>query len=96
MKVKLLGALTCAIGLAGFPVASLAVQHLSFGVYTSNKPTAMVKKFKPMLKAIEKDLEARLGEPVKIRIQVAKDYTQGIQHLANGKVDFSEIGRAHV
>jgi len=94
MKMKLFVALTCAIGLAGFPVASLAVQNLSFGVYTSNKPTAMVKKFKPMLKAIEKDLEARLGEPVKIRIQVAKDYTQGIQHLATGKVDFSRFGPA--
>jgi phosphonate transport system substrate-binding protein len=94
MKMKLLAALACAIGLAGLPVVSLAVQHLSFGVYTSNKPTAMVKKFKPMLKAIEKDLEARLGEPVKIRIQVAKDYTQGIQHLADGKVDFSRFGPA--
>ena len=94
MKMKLLAALTCAIGLAGLPVTSLAVKHLSFGVYTSNKPTAMVRKFKPMLKAIEKDLEARLGEPVKIRIQVAKNYTQGIQHLANGKVDFSRFGPA--
>ena len=94
MKMKLLAALTCAVGLACLPVTSLAVQNLSFGVYTSNKPTAMVKQFKPMLKAIEKDLEARLGEPVRIRIQVAKDYTQGIQHLANGKVDFSRFGPA--
>ncbi|MCP3870378.1 MAG: PhnD/SsuA/transferrin family substrate-binding protein [Gammaproteobacteria bacterium] len=94
MKTKLLAILTCAIGLASSPITSLAKQHLSFGVYTSNKPTAMVKKFRPMLNALEKDLGNHLGEKVKIRIQVAKDYTQGINHLATGKIDFSRFGPA--
>lgn len=93
MNFKPIATLACLIGLA-FPASSMAVKHLSFGVYTSNKPTAMVKQFKPILNAIEKKLEARLGEPVRIRIQVAKDYTQGIQHLATGKVDFSRFGPA--
>jgi len=68
--------------------------ELSFGVYTSNKPTAMVRKFRPMLNALEKRLAAELDEPVKVRIQVAKDYSQGIEHLASGKVDFSRFGPA--
>ena len=94
MNFKPVATLACVIGLALFPVASMAVKHLSFGVYTSNKPTAMVKQFRPILNAIEKNLEARIGEPVRIRIQVAKDYTQGIEHLATGKVDFSRFGPA--
>jgi len=68
--------------------------ELSFGVYTSNKPTAMVRKFRPVFNAIEKRLAEELNEPVKIRIQVAKDYSQGIEHLASGKVDFSRFGPA--
>jgi phosphonate transport system substrate-binding protein len=68
--------------------------ELSFGVYTSNKPTAMVRKFRPVLDALEERLAEELGEPVKVRIQVAKDYSQGIEHLASGKVDFSRFGPA--
>lgn len=94
MNLKPVATLACLVGMVAFPVTSLAVKHLSFGVYTSNKPTAMVKKFRPMLNALEEDLEKRLGEAVKIRIQVAKDYTKGIEHLATGKVDFSRFGPA--
>ena len=71
-----------------------AMIHLSFGLYSSNKPTAMVKQFRPVLDIIEKRMTEMLGTRVKIRIQVAKDYPQGIEHLASGKVDFSRFGPA--
>lgn len=82
------------LGILLAPSLLFAVEQLNFGVYTSNKPTAMVKKFKPIMKAIEKHMSRNLGERVKIRIQVAKNYNQGISHLASGKVDFSRFGPA--
>ncbi len=67
---------------------------LKFGVYTSDKPSTMVKKFRPMLTVLESELTAQLGEPVKISMQVAKTYEQGIADLVQGRVDFSRFGPA--
>ncbi len=36
----------------------------------------------------------RLGEEVDVRLQIAKDYDQGIAQLTSGKVDFSRFGPA--
>ncbi len=67
---------------------------LSFGLYTSSKPSAMVRKFRPIVSVLEKKMSARLGERVRIRMQIAKNYQQGIEHLKVGKVDFSRFGPA--
>ncbi len=87
---------SCMLGLTLFALFGTAHGdvELSFGVYTSNKPTAMVRKFRPVLNALEERLGEELNEPVTIRIQVAKDYSQGVAHLASGKVDFSRFGPA--
>ncbi len=82
------------LGLSMAWATSSAMVELSFGVYTSEKPTEMVKKFRPMVNVIQQALSENLGEPVEIRIQVARSYTQGIEHLASGKVDFSRFGPA--
>jgi len=68
--------------------------RLNFGVYSSNKPTAMVRTFKPILNALETSMAEKLGTDVDIRMQIAKDYEQGIADLTNGKVDFSRFGPA--
>ena len=67
---------------------------LKFGVYTSDKPSTMVKKFRPALTVLESKLTAQLGEPVRISMQVAKTYEQGIADLVQGRVDFSRFGPA--
>lgn len=67
---------------------------LSLGLYTSNKPSAMVRKFRPIVKHLEKQMTEKLGQPVNIRMQLAKNYQQGIEHLTAGKVDFSRFGPA--
>ena len=67
---------------------------LSFGVYAADKPTVVVKKFKPVLKVLEKSLAQRLGEPVQIRLQVASTYEIGITNITTGKVDFARLGPA--
>ncbi len=67
---------------------------LSLGLYTSNKPSAMVRKFRPIVKHLEHQMAEKLGQPVNIRMQLAKNYQQGIEHLTAGKVDFSRFGPA--
>ena len=67
---------------------------LSLGLYTSNKPSTMVRKFRPIVKHLERQMEEKLGHPVNIRMQLAKNYQQGIEHLTAGKVDFSRFGPA--
>ncbi len=68
--------------------------RLNFGVYSSNKPTTMVRTFKPTLKALEASMSQKLNRSVDIRMQIAKDYDQGVADLINGKVDFSRFGPA--
>ncbi len=68
--------------------------RLNFGVYSSNKPSAMVKVYRPILKVLEENMSRHLERDVDIRMQIAKDYDQGISHLINGRVDFSAFGPA--
>lgn len=68
--------------------------RLNFGVYSANKPSAMVKVFRPVLKKLEITMSEKLQREVDIRMQIAKDYDQGISDLVNGRVDFSHFGPA--
>ncbi len=73
---------------------ALAEIQLNFGVYTSDKPTTMVRMFRPILNTLEQQLTEKLNEPTTIRLQVAKSYEQGIDDLTTGKVDFARMGPA--
>lgn len=86
--------LLCLLALVLASATATADVELRFGVYTSDKPTAMVRKFRPMLQALERRLSQTLGEPVDIRIDVAKDYDAGLDRLVRGTVDFSRFGPA--
>ena len=66
--------------------------RLDFGVYSSNKPSAMVRVFKPALNRLEERMSESLGREVDIRMRIAKDYDQGIAALTGGEVDFSHFG----
>ena len=95
-------ALARALGLALLGAAAVAAPagahaddgpvHLDFGVYSSNKPSAMVRTFKPTLNRLEESMSERLGREVDIRMRIAKDYDQGIADLTDGRVDFSHFG----
>ena len=65
---------------------------LTFGLYTSKKPTEMVKLYRPLLNLLEQNLAAELKEPVEIQLQVAKTYEDGIKALTEGTFDFSQVG----
>ena len=68
--------------------------ELNLGLYTSSKPSAMVTQFRPIVTQLEQRMAQKLGKPVRIRMQIARDYQQGIAHLTAGKVDFSRFGSA--
>lgn len=67
---------------------------LIFGVYTSDKPTTMVKKFRPLLNDLEDHLTQILKKNVEITMQVAHGYEKGIEDIVLGNVDFSRLGPA--
>ena len=77
-----------------FSAAAFAEITLTFGIYTSDKPTTMVTTFRPILNELEHKLSILLSEPVSIKMHVAKDYDQGIKDLVNGNVDFARMGPA--
>nr|WP_254604262.1 PhnD/SsuA/transferrin family substrate-binding protein [Leisingera sp. ANG59] len=76
------------------PGAAPAGTDLIFGTYAADKPTATVKKYQPFLSFLAKRMSEELGEPVTIRLKVAKEYEEGIRQLASGEVDFSRFGPA--
>ena len=80
--------------LAQGALASEPPLRLNFGVYSSNKPSAMVRVFKPALQELERLMGQRLGREVDIRMQIARDYERGITDLTEGRVDFSRFGPA--
>ena len=67
---------------------------LSFGLYTSDKPTTLVKKFRPILNSLEKTMSASLKKKVSIKLNIATTYEKGVSALVNGDVDFARLGPA--
>ena len=74
------------------PAVGFADQELKFGVYTSKKPTDMVKQSRPLLNMLEEARSAAMNEKIQIRLEVAKTYEEGIQALVDGTFDFSQVG----
>lgn len=54
---------------------------LAFGVYTSDKPSLMVVKFKPLLNRLEQEMSKRLNENIVITLQVFPTYEKGIDAI---------------
>lgn len=74
--------------------AAHADLRLNFGVYASDKPTAMVEEMRPTLDLLEKKLTADLEEPVTIGMQVYRDYETARAKFVGGDVDFVRLGAA--
>ncbi len=68
--------------------------ELKFGVYTTDRPTDVVRQFRPLLNALELELKDELKRPVSISMVVADSYEKGIEDLVEGEVDFSRFGPA--
>lgn len=68
--------------------------NLSFGLYSSDKPTTLVRKFRPIINSLEQSLSRDLNTRVSIKLSISKTYEDGITALTNGTVDFSRLGPA--
>ncbi len=66
--------------------------HLTFGLYSSKKPTEMVKLYRPLLNELETEIAQELKDTVEIDLQVVKTYEEGVKSLVNGTFDFTQIG----
>lgn len=76
------------------PIPAAADITFIFGTYAADKPTETVRQYKPFLNHLADEMSVVLGEPVTIRMKIAKDYDTGISHLADGDVDFARFGPA--
>jgi phosphonate transport system substrate-binding protein len=65
-----------------------------FGTYSADKPSAMVKQLRPSLDRIAQRTSDILGEEVEIRLQVVREYEDGVSLIVSGKVDFARLGPA--
>ena len=68
-------------------------ETLTFGVYTSDKPSAMYRKFKPILDYLENRM-IREGLNVGISIKIYPSYSGALDAIVNGEVDFARFGPA--
>jgi len=76
------------------PVENQPAIALSFGIYTSDAATEMVKQFAPATGALESALATELGVPVRVTLKVASTYEGGVDDLVQGRVDFARMGPA--
>ena len=83
-----------AVFVSAIALPAKAEINLIFGTYAADRPTATVRKFKPFLDYLSREMTAVLGEQVNIRMKIAKEYQTGIDQLATGQVDFSRFGPA--
>jgi phosphonate transport system substrate-binding protein len=74
-------------------IAPVNAETITFGVYTSDKPTAMYRKFKPILDYLENRL-GRDGLNVSIKIKIYPSYSAALDAIVNGDVDFARFGPA--
>ncbi|TNJ45938.1 PhnD/SsuA/transferrin family substrate-binding protein [Phaeobacter sp. B1627] len=74
--------------------AARAEITLVFGTYAADKPSAIVRQFRPFLTFLENRMELLLEEEVTIGLRISKDYEESIEDLALGRVDFARFGPA--
>jgi phosphonate transport system substrate-binding protein len=65
--------------------------ELIFGVYAHIRSTEIYSKFAPLSRYLERSLAER-GVHKRVRMKIYTTYTQAIDALANGKVDFVRYG----
>ena len=68
--------------------------ELTFGVYQSDKATAMYRMFLPVIENVQERAEEILGRSVDIQFKIYKTYQAAQDALVTGEVDFVRFGPA--
>ncbi len=87
-------AFVLALVFTAFATPAVSEIRLIFGTYAADKPSKTVRKFKPFLTYLADAMSERLGEQVRISMQISQDYEKGINALVQGDVDFARFGPA--
>lgn len=69
-------------------ISTFASEDIKFCLYTSDKPTDMIKMFKPITTYIEKEINKE------INIKIYPDYDLAIKAIAKNECDFARTGPA--
>lgn len=67
---------------------------LTFGVYTTDKPTVMYRKFMPLVEATQEAMQRELKREVAIDFRIFKTYEEAREALVAGTIDFARFGPA--
>ena len=76
------------------PLGAQAEVSITFGVYSSDKPSAMVRQLRPTLDQVEQSVAEALGEPVEIKLEVVRGYKAGAELILSGSADVMRLGPA--
>ena len=68
-------------------------ETITFGVYTSDKPTAMYQKFKSIIDYLQ-DRITQNGSNATVKLKIFPSYTAAVDALVEGNVDFMRFGPA--
>jgi len=94
MKGKHLSGYIFAIVMAFFIFTGPGIaETVTFGIYTSDKPTAMYKKFKPIVDYLQGRIKQSSGNAT-VEMKIFPSYTAAIDALVEGHVDFVRFGPA--
>ena len=74
--------------------AQRATIDLTFGVYTTDKPTVMYRQFMPLVEMVQDRMEAALKREVAIEFRIFKTYDAAREALQSGSIDFARFGPA--
>ena len=76
-----------------FCMSSVQAEDIIFGVYTSDKPTAMYRKFNPIIDYLQNHLKKQ-GIERTIKIKIYPTYDGAIEAITKGNCDFARFGPA--
>ncbi len=90
---KLLTGKVLILLIAALLASPASAEELTFGVYTSDKPTIMYKKFTPIIKHLEQYMKEK-NIDVKITMKIFASYSGAIDAIVEGEIDFARFGPA--
>jgi len=74
-------------------ITPVYAETITFGVYTSDKPTAMYQKFKSIIDYLQ-DRITQNGSNATVKLRIFPSYTAAVDALVEGNVDFMRFGPA--
>ena len=72
-------------------MSNLQAVEFTFGVYQTDKASVVYKKFKPVVKGLQRRLESTLGENVRLKMRIFKSYDKARVALINRDIDFARL-----